>query len=345
MSKRILVLGAGAIGMYVGGSLAYLGEDVIFFDRPEVQPLLSSQGFQILTHDNSRKIIAQPKIVSDLDSIAKLAPYDFALIAVKSYDTESLLEKINPIKKLLPPIVCLQNGVENESYIHDRTGGIDVIPASVTTAIGKPDARSVVVQKLRGIGIGENHVLSEEICSLFTAADLNCRLFANPLAMKWSKLLTNLTANATSAILDMTPGEILRQPQLFRLEMRQICEALNVMRALQIPVVDLPGTPVKAFAFISKHFPAWLSQPILLRSISSGRGEKMPSFHIDLASGRGKSEVQYLNGAVVRFGANQKLECPVNRLLTETLLGVTRGEIKHEVFRKKPEALLGFLSK
>jgi Ketopantoate reductase PanE/ApbA C terminal. len=76
-------------------------------------------------------------------------------------------------------------------------------------------------------------------------------------------------------------------------------ECLAVMKAQGIDVVDLPKTPVRALAFATR-LPLWLSKPLLGRAAGSGRGGKMPSFHIDLHSGRGKSEVDYLHGAVVR---------------------------------------------
>ena len=66
----------------------------------------------------------------------------------------------------------------------------------------------------------------------------------------------------------------------------------------------------------------------------------MPSFHIDLYSGRGKSEVEYLHGAVVRAGETCNLPAPVNRVLTETLLALTNKDIPLEEFAHKPEKLL-----
>ena len=66
----------------------------------------------------------------------------------------------------------------------------------------------------------------------------------------------------------------------------------------------------------------------------------MPSFHIDLHQGRGKSEVDYLNGAVVRFGQRFSVPTPVNRLLTETLLALTCGEIPIDTFAHRPAEFL-----
>ncbi|HEY9528862.1 MAG TPA: ketopantoate reductase C-terminal domain-containing protein, partial [Anaerolineales bacterium] len=72
----------------------------------------------------------------------------------------------------------------------------------------------------------------------------------------------------------------------------------------------------------------------------AGRGAKMPSFHIDLHSGRGKSEVEYLHGEVVRAGEKCKIPTPVNKVLTETLLALTNKHIPLEEFAHKPEKLL-----
>ncbi len=66
----------------------------------------------------------------------------------------------------------------------------------------------------------------------------------------------------------------------------------------------------------------------------------MPSFYIDLHSGRGQSEVDYLNGAVVRFGERFGYTASVNRLLTETLLGLIHGEIPVDRYLRQPEKLL-----
>jgi 2-dehydropantoate 2-reductase len=161
--------------------------------------------------------------------------------------------------------------------------------------------------------------------------------------MKWSKLLTNLLANATSAILDLPPAEIYSHPGLYALEVRQIREALAVMRQVGASVVDLPGTPVRALAALMRSFPAWIGRPLAVRFLGRGRGNKMPSFHIDLYNGHLRSEVAYLNGAVVRFGERLGVKTPVNRLLTETLTQLAALEIPLDTFRRNPEKLLALL--
>jgi 2-dehydropantoate 2-reductase len=176
----------------------------------------------------------------------------------------------------------------------------------------------------------------------FNDAFLNAQSFSDAQSMKWSKMLTNLLANPTSAILDMSATEIYAHKGLYELEITMLRECLAVMSAQNHEVVDLPGTPVRALAFATK-LPLWLSKPLLSRAAGAGRGDKMPSFHIDLHSGRGKSEVDYLHGAVVRAGEKANIPTPINRLLTETLLALTNGEMTLEKYAHQPEKLLAEL--
>jgi 2-dehydropantoate 2-reductase len=126
---------------------------------------------------------------------------------------------------------------------------------------------------------------------------------------------------------------------LYRLEIDMLKECLAVMKAHGLEVVDLPGTPVRALAFATT-LPLWLSKPFLGRAAGAGRGGKMPSFHIDLHSGRGKSEVDFLHGAVVRAGQRTGVPTPVNKRLTETLLALTNGEISRGEYDRQPEKFL-----
>ncbi len=247
---------------------------------------------------------------------------------------------MRPHASQLPPVLCLQNGVENEAAIAEVLGSQKVIPGSVTSAIGRGAAGKIVLEKLRGVGIAAGHPLSGTLVEAFNQAGLNACLYASAERMKWSKMLTNLLANASSAILDMTPAEIFAHPGLYQLEIAQLREALAVMDAQKIRVVDLPGTPVRLLTWVIRRLPLAISRPLLARAVGGGRGGKMPSFHIDLHGGRGQSEVDYLNGAVVRFGNRAGVPAPANRLLNETLLRLTRGEIPLEQFYRQPEKLL-----
>ncbi len=344
---KVLAFGAGAIGTYIGGSLALAGHQVVFVEQQKVVDELREKGMRLdLTLDERRKTKDASRldssafvIVASLEEALRYGPFDVALFALKSFDTQSALEGIKPFADKMPPILCLSNGVSNEPAIAEALGKDKVIYGTVTTAIGRRGAGDIVLEKLRGVGVAKGHAISEHLNAALDKAFLNSRLFDNAESMKWSKMLTNLIANPTSAILDMTAAEVFANKDLYRIEIDMLKECLEVMKAQGFEAVDLPGTPVRALVFATT-LPLWLSKPLLGRAAGAGRGAKMPSFHIDLHSGRGKSEVEYLHGAVVRAGEKFHVPTPVNKVLTETLMALTNKEIPLEEFAHKPEKLL-----
>ena len=347
---KVLVFGAGAIGTYIGGSLALVGQQVVFVEQPNVVEELRQRGLRLDltldkrrgTKDASRVDPASFVIVSTLEEALRYGPFDVALFALKSFDTQPALEGIQPYADKMPPILCLSNGVSNEPAIAEVLGKDKVIYGTVTSAIGRRGAGDIVLERLRGVGIAKGHPLSEKLNDDFTTAYLNSQLFEDPNSMKWSKMLTNLLANPTSAILNMTAREVYANKNLYKLEIAMLRECLAVMEAQGFNVVNLPGTPVRALAFATR-LPLWLSKPLLGRAAGAGRGAKMPSFHIDLHAGRGKSEVAYLHGEIVRAGEICNIPTPVNKVLTETLLAITNKEIALEEFAHKPEKLLSII--
>ncbi len=336
---NLLIIGAGAIGTYIGSSLLLSGQRAVFIDRREAVKTLSVRGMSLI-HDGQTRKIEHPVVVESLPEALRLGPYDAALTAVKSYDTAELAGQLAEYRVKLPPILCMQNGVENESIYQAALGEEKVIAGTLTSAIGKPEPGTALVERLRGVGVADGHEVSKKLVEGFNRAGLQAALYADAGSMKWSKLLTNLQTNASSAILDMSPAEIYADQRLYELEARQIREALEVMHRLDVQVVDLPGAPVRLLALLMQYAPPRMGQKLAERFIGKGRGEKMPSFHIDLHSGRGKSEVAYLNGAVVRFGEKTGVKTPVNRTLVEILQGMTEGKIPLDTYRHKPEALL-----
>ncbi|HVN56530.1 MAG TPA: 2-dehydropantoate 2-reductase [Anaerolineaceae bacterium] len=340
---RFLVFGAGAIGTYIGGSLALIGQQVVFTERPEVASLLSKRGIRLCVGER-QLTVPNPVVTGSIDEALTRGPYDAAIFAVKAYDTTPTLINLAPYSVALPPLICFQNGVENEDVLRSVLGAQKVIAGSVTTAIGRQGPGNVVVERKRGIGIAGNHRLTPALLGIFNAAGLNAHYYVDGPAMKWSKLITNLLANAASAILDWSPAQVFADPGISRIEIRQIREAFKVMDSLHYRVVDLPGTPVRALAFLIRYLPASIARPLLSRSVGEGRGGKMPSLHIDLYLQRGKSEVDFLNGAVVRFGERCGVPTPVNRILTETLLALTEKRLPLDTYANRPVKYVGLFS-
>src|SRR5512134_3023272 len=278
---KVLGFGAGAIGTYIGGSLSLAGQQVVFVEQPKVVEELRQRGLRLdLTLDKRRQMKDASRvdpssfvIVSSQEEALRYGPFDVALFALKSFDTQPALEGIKPFADKMPPILCLSNGVSNEPAIAEALGNDRVIYGTVTSAIGRRGAGDIVLERLRGIGVAKGHLLSEKLNTTFNAAYLNSQLFDDANSMKWSKMLTNLLANPTSAILDMTAGEVFANQGLYKLEIRMLQECLAVMKAQGLEVVDLPGTPVRALAYATT-LPLWLSRTLLGRAAGAGRGGK-----------------------------------------------------------------------
>lgn len=352
----VLCFGAGAIGTYMGGSLALSGFKVVFIEQPAVAEELQKTGLVLDLGLDERRGTKQPfkipstkfSCVSSIKDALELGPFEVAIFALKSFDTASALENMKPYIDRMPPVLCFQNGVDNESVLTAVLGTEKVIAGTTTSSVGRLAAGQIVLERLRGVGIatGANpqlNALAARLVDAMNAALLNASLFPRAADMKWSKMLTNLMGNATAAILDMTPGEVLNHPGLYGLEMGMLREALSVMAAQGIHPVDLPKVPVRLLAWAARFLPAFIARPIMVRAVGGGRGAKMPSFHIDLHSGRGKIEVDYLNGAVVRAGQRTGIPTPINRLLNDTLQDLVQGRQPLDAYSHNPDKLLGLL--
>lgn len=341
---RVLSIGAGAIGTYIGGSLALNGSPVTFIEQPGAAEELRQTGLRLKIGDQEH-CIPSPRVASSPEEALQHGPYDVGIFALKSFDTLSAAKTLSPYHEHLPPILCLQNGVENEAVLAELLGEDKVIPGTLTSAVGRRGVGNIQLERKRGLGVAASHPLARQLAEALDSAGLNARLYSRAADMKWSKMLTNLLGNATSAILNMSPTEIFSNPALCRLEIEQIREALRVMDAQNITTVDLPGTPVRALTFSVRRLPLSLTRLVLIKGAGSGRGGKMPSFHIDLHAGRGQTEVDFLNGAVVRFGERLSIPTPVNRLLNQTLQDLATGRQPLETYQRNPEALLRKLRK
>ncbi|MBN2388585.1 MAG: ketopantoate reductase family protein [Anaerolineales bacterium] len=349
-SLSTLVFGAGAIGTYIGGSLVAAGQRVTFIEQASAAAELRTGGMRLdVSIDRQRRqaapLVIRPEafgIASSLPEAFEQGPFDVAVFAMKSYDTALALEGIQPFADRMPPVLCLQNGVDNEALIAAALGTERILAGTVTCSIARRGPGDIVLEKARGVGIAAGHPLSRRLVGAMNAALLNARLFPHAAAMKWSKVLVNLPGSATAAILDMTPAEVFSRQDLFDLEMRLAREAQAVMAAEGVRPVNLPGVPVKILA-LAARLPAFLARPVMMKAVGGGRGRKMPSFHIDLHAGRRQSEVAWLHGAVARHGQQAGLPTPVSRLLTETLLAMVRGEIPIAAFSRQPEKLVRLL--
>jgi 2-dehydropantoate 2-reductase len=159
--------------------------------------------------------------------------------------------------------------------------------------------------------------------------------------MKWTKLLANLLANATSALLDMEPRAVYADTYGFELERRQLLEAVAVMRREGHAPVILPGAHV-GLLLIGLRLPSRIARPIMSRAVGAARGGKPPSLHGRLrgGDGGGPTEAPWLNGAVMAAGARLGIPVPVNTGLAVLVEAAAANPALLDDYTCRPDRLL-----
>ena len=335
---KILIIGAGAIGTMLGVKLSLAGADVTFYDHPEVLKKIAEGGLS-LKMEKREYVLNNVKTV-DCDALPRAGTFDLGILCVKSYHTEKICACIPP--KAFSQLLTIQNGVGNEEYLASTFGEQCILAGTITLPVAIRGTGKVEITNRKG-GIGLSSIRENAMCRdlkhIFEKTGFDVRVYENYREMKWSKLLLNSIGNASSAILDMSPEEIFDNRRLTKIEKVAFMEGLAVMKALNLSLVELPGYPVRIIGLVFRSSPPTLLELIMSVFKPSSRGSKMPSLHIDLSSGSPHSEVEVLNGAIVKNAESAKVPVPVNTLLYSTLSGIVRGDTSWELFRKKPEKL------
>jgi 2-dehydropantoate 2-reductase len=352
---RILIIGAGAIGCFVGAKLARTGAKITLVGRQRLVDAVHKRGLVIAERGIQLSVQDIEAVTSVADAFGVEETYDLAVLSVKSYDTEAAVDELKSVTTASLPILSLQNGVGNEEILAAAFGPEQTIAGAITTPVAMPEPGRVEVHKAEGqvtLALLTSDTASSSPRRLFVGALLNSfrqggfrvSLASDWRALKWTKLLLNMVGNATSAILDWTPQRVFADRRMATLEVWALREALAVMHAQGLVPISLGGYPVPLLAWAGRVLPTSFLGYILGKVGAGGRGGKMPSLHMDLSTGKGKSEVAYLNGAVARKGAELGIPTPVNRALTAVLLELVRGDTSWEQYRNRPERLLAAVS-
>ena len=336
------MVGAGAIGLLVGGRLLRAHHEVTLVVRPSMERQLRETGLRLT--DGAEYTIQSPRLAASVATAAAMGEYDWIALTIKAYDVPGAVAEIRAAFSAPPPVATFQNGFGSEEAAAAALASDRIVAVTVTIPVSVPGPGAIEARKKGGFGVAAFAPAAQDDAGLvfgtLRSTGSAIELYDDYLAMKWSKLLTNMMGNAASAILDMPPEEIYADPHLFQMELAALREAIAVMQAWGIPSVDLPGLRVTLLTWAVPTAPSSVLRRVLTRMIAGGRGGKMPSLHIDLAGGKGQSEVEYLNGAVVDWGERKGIATPVNRALTQTLLGLTDGSLDWATFRRQPAALL-----
>lgn len=344
---NILIIGAGAIGGYLGGKLA-AHHTVTIYDRARLVEAVTTRGLHIIEPEGAYPVTNLNAFTSLDEVFAHTPRFDLALCCVKAYDTAEAVAPLRPYADRIERWLTPQNGVANEEVLGQLFGREKIISGTVLNPISIPEVGTVRLEKRKG-GLGLAPIDPARpigpVADVIASIGLPLRVYADYRAMKWSKLLLNLLGNATSAILDMNTLDAFADRRVFALEVAALREAIAVMDARHIKAVDLPGYPVTLLVWALRYLPLALLQPIMRRMARSGRGEKLPSLLIDLNAGRPQSEIDALNGAVSEASQSIGLKTPVNDALTKTVRELVDGQVDRAAWRQQVDRLLALTSR
>jgi len=284
----VAVMGAGAVGCFYGGMLARAGHAVTLIGRPQHVAAVHAQGLrmQTLSFDEQVPMAANTEA-------AAVAGADVVLFAVKSTDTETAGQQMRPHLKPGALVLCLQNGVDNAERL--RT----VLPDhSVAAAVVYVATEMAGPGHLRHHGRGELVIEpapgSEGLAQALIAAGVPTEISDNVRGALWVKLILNCAYNALCALGKLPYGTLVKRPGVREVMADVVAECRAVAAA---DGVTLPG-----------------DVDLAVRRIA----ETMPTQHSSTAQDlmRGKpTEIDHLNGYVLRRGQSLGVPTPANRVL------------------------------
>lgn len=342
MSPRIAIIGAGAVGGYVGAHMVQAGNDVTFIDGwPAHVDAMRLQGLTVthLKDVDPFNVVVRALDITDVQSLAKEKPLDIAFICVKSYDTAWATAMIAPYLARDGYAVSLQNCI-NEPVIasvvgKDRTLG--AIASSITVeltgpgrvfrAAGKSRASHTVFRVGQPDGqITERVKQVQELVALTDSAIATEDLASE----RWTKLVLNVMGNGVSACTGLISRDTIADDHLRQFMAQLGSEAIRVGQKLGHRLGEMHHLDPEIIARAGENDPAAKKayDENRLGSISKGSGgEHRPSMGQDMVKGR-RTEIEFMNGLVVREGQKAGIATPANAHLTDIVGKVERGELK-----------------
>jgi 2-dehydropantoate 2-reductase len=299
----VLVAGAGALGSVFGGLLARAGAQVTLLGRAVHLNAVREHGLAIDglfgTHRVHRLTCA-----TDVDQIR--GRYETILLTVKSWDTRGMIERVAPLLSEDGVVVCLQNGLGNVETVADVVGPSRVLGGRVIFGAELPAPGRVRVTVIAdpvlvgSLGAGDPDFRARAWAARFAAGGIPSRHTDRLLSELWAKVLYNAALNPLGALLGVPYGRLPEDPDARATMDDVIDEAFAVARACGVAL-------------------AWAT-PMEYRQTFYGRlvpstADHRSSMLQDLERGR-PTEIEAINGYVVRQGAAHGVPTPANALLT-----------------------------
>lgn len=338
MAGRIVFVGAGAVGSYVGGHLARAGNDVTLIDPwPEHIDRIKRHGLRLSGTQGDHTVRVKALHVHEVQGLFH-TPVDIALICTKSYDTEwaTML-----IAQYLAPggfVVSMQNGI-NEERIANIVGWGKTVGCVVSTIGVNAVEPGHVVRAIHPGGasykvfrVGETHgritPRVRDLADLLGAVD-SAATTTNLWGERWTKLTLNSMSNGLSAVTGLAGGAMGELDAARELTIRLAGEAVRVGQALGYELEPIRGLPPEDWVAAAEGDGAAIERIEARRAAGSRRftEEVRPSTGQDIVKGR-RTEIEFLNGLVASKGQEVGVPAPTHAAITALVKRVEAGEIE-----------------
>jgi 2-dehydropantoate 2-reductase len=308
---KICVLGAGALGCAIGGVLTEAGHEVWLINRNAGQvEAMNSRGLILRDGGVDRSVRVHAATTAQGVNLGTGA-VELVIVLVKSFDTRQAMQDAVSLVGPDTVVLSLQNGLGHEDILADIVGRQRVL-AGKTYVGGTQLAPGQVLAGTRGkqTHIGElTGVITDRaraIAEAFNQAGLQTSVSDNILGTIWDKLLVNVATGALSGITRLPYGKLYQLPELEACAVAAVAEAMAVAKASGITLITTgPRQPwVRAAEGLPPEFKA-----SMLQSLEKGA----------------ITEIDFVNGAVVRQGAKCSVPTPVNQALVACIKGIELG--------------------
>ncbi len=321
-ASTVAVVGAGAVGSFFGGLLARAGHTVTLIGRPGHVQAIEADGLRISMADGAEHRVAA--IRASVEP-SRVTGAQLVLLSVKSYDTETVAKQIAPY--LLPEAVILsmQNGVDNPERLQQclHAQGLQrvlVVPTAVYVAaalvapghVAHHGRGELVIGPMQALQTDHDEVMQRlsEVQAIFATAAIPVTVSANVMTELWGKLVVNCAYNAVSAVSQMPYGQIVAVPA-----MRELMDAA-VREVVAVAQADGYGLELQAARQASER-------------IGQTMVGQMSSTAQDVARAK-PTEIEHLNGLVVRRGQALGIPTPVNQALYALIKLVETREVRRD---------------
>ncbi|WP_027909284.1 ketopantoate reductase family protein [Pseudomonas sp. URMO17WK12:I4] len=304
---KICILGSGALGSTFGAALSEAGHETWLLNRAGAHiDTIRQSGLTVIEEDVERSVR-----INATSRAEEVGPVDLLIVLVKSFATARAIADAGALVGPQTVVMSLQNGLGHEDLLAEAVGRDKVIAGKtyvggVLLAPGR--IRCGVDGKQTFIGELDGQVSARvsHIAEVFRGAGLDTTVSENILGTMWDKLLVNVSTGALTGITMLTYGQLYSEPLLRETALAAVAEAIAVAKAAGV-TLSLTE-PEQAWNLASAGLPASFKTS-MLQSLEKGS----------------ITEIDFINGAVVRLGQRHGIATPVNATLVACIKGIERA--------------------